>query len=279
MGGLVNDCVDYVGAKYLAPPWTHLEAESRPLLQTCLKKIKGLNAVKIVDAGFVWTEPHSKRIKVKLTVQKEVMNGVILQQTFVVEFIVQNQQCDSCQKSYQHDPWKAKLQLRQNVDHKRTFMYLEQVILKHSLFESMTQVKEEADGLDFYFPNRSAAQRIVDFFSHLVPIRAKEAKKLVSQDLRNNTTNYKYTILAEIAPICKHDLVCLPKVLAKELGGLAPIQLVVKLTSNVSLIDPMTCHRTDISQLAYYKHPFLSTFSSRALIEFTILDIQKLVLD
>jgi NMD protein affecting ribosome stability and mRNA decay len=28
--------------------------------------------VRLVDAGFIWTEPHSKRIKVKLTIQKEV---------------------------------------------------------------------------------------------------------------------------------------------------------------------------------------------------------------
>jgi hypothetical protein len=28
--------------------------------------------VRLVDAGFVWTEPHSKRLKVKLTIQKEV---------------------------------------------------------------------------------------------------------------------------------------------------------------------------------------------------------------
>lgn len=26
----------------------------------------------LIDAGFVWTEPHSKRIKVKLTIQQEV---------------------------------------------------------------------------------------------------------------------------------------------------------------------------------------------------------------
>ena len=41
--------------------------------------------VKLVDAGFVWTEPHSRRLKVKLTIQKEVLNGAILQQTFVCE--------------------------------------------------------------------------------------------------------------------------------------------------------------------------------------------------
>lgn len=29
--------------------------------------------VRLIDAGFVWTEPHSKRIKMKLTIQKEVI--------------------------------------------------------------------------------------------------------------------------------------------------------------------------------------------------------------
>lgn len=47
--------------------------------------------VRLVDASFVWTEPHSKREKVKLTIQKEVMNGAVLQQSFVVEFVVINQ--------------------------------------------------------------------------------------------------------------------------------------------------------------------------------------------
>ena len=60
--------------RYLQPPsaWVSCALESRELLSLCLKKIKGLSKVHLVDAGFVWTEPHSKRIKVKLTVQKEV---------------------------------------------------------------------------------------------------------------------------------------------------------------------------------------------------------------
>lgn len=28
--------------------------------------------VRLIDAGFLWTEPHSKRIKLKVTIQKEV---------------------------------------------------------------------------------------------------------------------------------------------------------------------------------------------------------------
>jgi len=55
--------------------------------------------VKLVDAGFVWTEPHSRRIKAKLTVQAEVMNGAILQQTFVVEYVVEPHMCMDCTRA------------------------------------------------------------------------------------------------------------------------------------------------------------------------------------
>ena len=32
--------------------------------------------VRLIDAGFLWTEPHSKRIKLKVTIQKEVSTRV-----------------------------------------------------------------------------------------------------------------------------------------------------------------------------------------------------------
>jgi nonsense-mediated mRNA decay protein 3 len=60
--------------RYLQPPknWVACDLESRELLVICIKRVKGLNKVKLTDAGFIWTEPHSRRLKVKLTVQKEV---------------------------------------------------------------------------------------------------------------------------------------------------------------------------------------------------------------
>lgn len=32
--------------------------------------------VRLIDAGFLWTEPHSKRIKLKVTIQKEVRGEI-----------------------------------------------------------------------------------------------------------------------------------------------------------------------------------------------------------
>ena len=50
----------------------HCELESKEMLSLCLSKVQGLNKVKFIDATFIWTEPHSRRIKVKITVQKEI---------------------------------------------------------------------------------------------------------------------------------------------------------------------------------------------------------------
>ena len=153
-------------SRYLRPPWTHCELESPELLTLCLKQVKGLKRVKLIDAGFVWTEPHSRRIKVKLTVQKEVLNGTLLQQSFVVEFVVTNQQCTDCQKSFTPHTWVAQVQVRQRVDHKRTFLFLEQLIIKHNAAEKCISIKEVHDGLDFQFKNKSHANRLVDFISN-----------------------------------------------------------------------------------------------------------------
>jgi nonsense-mediated mRNA decay protein 3 len=48
--------------------------------------------------------------------------------------------------------------------------------------------------------------------------------------MKNNIFNYKYCISIDIAPICKDDLVLLPKALSKELGGIGPLVLVYKIS-------------------------------------------------
>ena len=48
--------------------------------------------MEVVEAGWIWTEPHSKRLKVKLTVRKEVLNGVMVQQRVQCELVVRTMQ-------------------------------------------------------------------------------------------------------------------------------------------------------------------------------------------
>ena len=70
--------------------------------------------MKLVDAEFVLTEPHSRRIKLNITVQKEVFN-VVLQQSFIVAFVIEAKTCEDCiMESIQHAS-KAVVQLRQKA--------------------------------------------------------------------------------------------------------------------------------------------------------------------
>jgi hypothetical protein len=72
--------------------------------------------VKLVDAGFIWTEPHSKRLKVKITIQAEVFNGAILQQAFVVEYVVENHMCMECNRANANpNTWTACAQVGRRV--------------------------------------------------------------------------------------------------------------------------------------------------------------------
>ena len=76
--------------------------------------------MKLVDAGFIWTEPHSKRLKVKVTVQAEVFNGAILQQSFVVDYVVENHMCPDCERhNVNPNNWVSAVQVRLHAQGRR----------------------------------------------------------------------------------------------------------------------------------------------------------------
>jgi nonsense-mediated mRNA decay protein 3 len=214
----------------------------------CLKKLKGLSKVHLVDAGFVWTEPHSKRIKVKLTIQKEVQSGAILQQVFVVEYTVHHHMCDECHRREAQDFWRAVVQVRQKTPHKKTFLYLEQLILKHRMHTSALRVKETSDGLDFFFAQRQEARKMVDFLQTVVPCRYKTSQELVSHDIHSNTFQYKHTFSVELVPVCKNEVVCLPLKLSRSLGHMTQIAICTRVTTSLHITDPHSLQDLDLSK-------------------------------
>ncbi|KAL8487857.1 hypothetical protein ACS0TY_024241 [Phlomoides rotata] len=58
-----------------------------------------------------------------------------------------------CVKRIQANPdqWIAAVQLRQHVSHRRTFFYLEQLILKHDAAKNAIRIKQMDQGIDFFF--------------------------------------------------------------------------------------------------------------------------------
>ncbi|KAL8666292.1 MAG: hypothetical protein Q9202_001561 [Teloschistes flavicans] len=262
--------------RWLQPPnqWVTAAPESRELLALCLRKLRGLSKVRITDASFIWTEPHSRRIRVKITLQQEAFEGTILQQTFDVEYVVANNQCPDCAKSFTANTWRAVVQLRQKVPHKRTFLYLEQLILKHSAHKETINIKEAKDGLDFFYSQRNHAEKFVDFLTSVAPVRTKKSQELISMDIHTSSKSYKFTFSVELVPICKDDLVCLPIKLAKQAGNIAPLTLCHRVGTSVNLIDPNTLQTTDISSPIYWRSPFGSLADVQELVEFIVMDIE-----
>jgi nonsense-mediated mRNA decay protein 3 len=262
--------------RFLQPPgqWIKAELESRELLALCLRRLKGLTKIRLIDASFLWTEPHSRRVKVKLTVQGEAMTNTIIQQSFEVEYVVIAMQCPDCAKSYTANTWRATVQIRQKVHHKRTFLFLEQLILKHNAHVDTISIQESRDGLDFFYAQKSHAVKMIDFLNAVVPTKSKKSEELISQDIHAGSASYKFSYSVEIVPICRDDLVVLPKKLAHSMGNVSRIVLCSKISNTLQFLDPNTLQIADLSPQVYWKKPFASLAEVSQLVEFIVLDVE-----
>mmetsp|Transcript_11798 Transcript_11798/g.33881 ORF Transcript_11798/g.33881 Transcript_11798/m.33881 type:complete len:598 (+) Transcript_11798:169-1962(+) len=245
-----------------AGKWMSCPLESRELMALCLSNVSGLKASKgnaqrtrLIDAAWIWTEPHSMRLKVRLTIQKEVQKGTILQQSFTVVFVVRNQQCIECQAEFRQGSWKSLVQVRQRVSHKRTFLFLEQLILKHGAHRGCLSIETFQDGMDFYFPDKGKAARFISFLENAAPTKMKTSKKLIGTDDKSNISNYKYTNYVEICPLCKDDLLYLPARTARNHGNISRLVMVKGISNVIHLIDPLTGQVAQMSAETYWRDP------------------------
>ncbi len=282
--------------RWLQPPsqWLRAAPESRELLALCLRRLRGLSKLRVVDAGFLWTEPHSKRLKVKITVQQEAFPGsgggggsvsspdgvaagapCILQQAFEVEYVVAHAQCADCAKAYTPNTWRAVVQVRQRgAAHKRTLLHLEQLILRHGAHRDATNIRAARDGLDVFFAQRNHAERFVDFVARVAPARARKSSELVSADVHTSTANFKFAFSVELVPACRDDLVALPLSMARALGNIAPLLLCHRVGPAVGLLDPDTLQTADVPVGVYWREPFSVVAAAPQLVEFVVLQIE-----
>jgi len=260
--------------RYKRPPWMKCEKESQDMMNLCLSKIKGLNKVQLIDSSFVWTEPHSKEVKLKLTVQKEI-NKSLISTSFLVEFKEEWTQCEDCKKTFTPHIWRACVQLRQKVNHKRTFLFLEQVILKHKAQSKALNIKEHPEGVDFYFANKAQANSFCAFIHEFLPCQTKTSRQLISVDEKSNEAVYKETFRLEIAPVCQDDLIILSEENYKKMGGIGPLLLCYKQINNLKFIDPVTFETLDLDNNTYWRYALKSYIDRKALTEFLILSCEE----
>jgi len=253
--------------------WISADFESKELMGIALKRIKTNREIKIVDAAWIWTEEHSQRLKLKITLQKEIVRGAVMQQSCIVELIIRGQQCPDCNAQFNNRSWKAQVQVRQRVNHKRTFFYLEQVILKKRAQENAVKIEQFRDGLDFFFKEKNEAIRFVGFVEDACPCKTKNSKKLVSADLSSNLFHHQYTAILEIAPACKDDILLLSKNEARRLGDLPQVCLVKSVNSSIKLVDPRFGHLAELDSITYFRNPPDILLTAKHLIDFVVLDV------
>lgn len=73
---------------------------------------------------------------------------------------------------------------------------------------AITQVQ---GGINFQYDERNKAQELSEFIKDNLSCRTKMTQQLISHNEQNSEYNYKYTYIVELAPVCRDDLVMLPK--------------------------------------------------------------------
>lgn len=77
-------------------------------------------------------------------------------------------------------------------------------------------------------------------------------------------------------PRQQDDLICLPAKLASSLGSIGPLVLCSRVTSSITLLDPITLRTAVMDAPVYWRTPFKAMLTSRSLVEYIVLDIEPL---
>ena len=255
--------------RFLRPPYVKIERESADMMKLCLSRIKSYDKkIKIIDSNFIYTEPHSKVIKIKITIQKEIEKNII-SQDLIIEFKEKWNLCRDCQKLQTPHTWASCVQIRQRVPHKKTMLYLEQIILKNKMHKSSLYFEEANDGFDFFFSTRRAGEIFSNWIATVVPSKITYTKKYVS--LSTST----FTYLVDVANVAKYDLFLLDKESYKKLGGIGPLLICTRLSSRTIFEDPRTFNHLYLDGNTFFKYKFNKFCNSNQLTEFLVLDVYE----
>lgn len=299
--------------------WEHCETESPELLRLCLKRIPalqgssggsgtsqhqaaGVSNLHLVDASWVWTEPHSRRLKVRLTVRAELTgsgrssttsgSGVTVQQRCMVELVECWKQCPECNREFTNRTWQAVVQLRQkraDGNSRRGLVLLEAALAKNAdVRRHVLSVDPTRHGFDFYFLSLMHARLFSSYIARIAPMRIKTTQKLVSTDVKSNTANVKHTVACDVVPLCRDDLIIVDKRVASGGGGAAGylagrLCLVDRMSSVVRLVDASPPRSATMDRCFVDIHPdkywrgekyYRLLFSSTRLTRFVVLDVE-----
>jgi nonsense-mediated mRNA decay protein 3 len=266
------------------------EPESPQLLALCLQQVNGLKSGKLhlVDSQWVWTEPHSMRFKLRLTV-RAVVESTTIEQRCLVELHCKFTPCPDCEKQYKNRTWGALVQIRQrrpDGSGKSGLAVLEMALAKNAnVRKHVLRMDTKQDGFDFYLLGLSQAQALAQYLQRILPIKISTSPKMVSEDKTNNVANMKYSVVCNVVPICKHDLIVIDKAIAKGVKFTGRLALVTSVKKSIHFIDAsmsatgsLAQYEMDMGPDNYYKYEknILVYQSSNRLLPFVVLDVEMI---
>lgn len=110
-----------------------------------------------------------------------------------------------------------------------------------------SNVKPVPTGIDFFFAKQQDSRKLIEFVQTVLPVKYSYAQQLISQDIKNNTYDYKHVYCVDVCPITKDSLICLPKKLAQSMGNLSQFAVCLRVTNVLSLIDPATLQMVEVN--------------------------------
>lgn len=272
--------------------WEGLELESEQLLAFLLRRVKtallGKRAVSAIeglsralgdgtltldDARFVWTEPHSRRVKLEVVVGHSGEGGASKHKC-ELEFYEERRRCKSClgesstrgrKMGSGGGDFNSKIQVRvKGTGGKRTMRSLEDALKE--LGGAATAARRHAAGFDVEFASRQHAAKFLSELrrSGRAPLRVEQpTKKLVTHDEHTNAADWQRTTLVWVPPIDKHDVV---------VTGSSAFALVVGVRNTLRVVDLVTRNERDVTAEQYFKDPFEAVMSTTDLADFEVLD-------
>jgi len=286
-----RECRKYQNHKKI---YVHCDWESIELLQLCLKEIKGLRrnrSIRLVDTNFVYTEPHSKRVKLKLVVQKDISADIesstsqYFRQTLMFEFKIRFNMCDKCARESANETqnWEAVTQIRQHHAHSstKTLEWIENKILQSDAHVDAVGVRNTGTGLDIYWGKSRESKRFLDFVKKIVPCRVTSTKTLISHDVKSNTHRYQYTHRIDVVPLSKFDLVWIGSKKRSLYGdiprGIAIVTSVQGSTVRLTHVTDDSYKSCDVPAITLWRNPLdpvVSLERDKTRI-FLVLDVDK----
>lgn len=272
--------------------WEGLDWESEQLLAFLLRRVKsallGKRAVSAIeglsralgdgklsldDARFVWTEPHSRRVKLEVVVGHAGEGGASKHKC-ELEFYEERRRCKTClgesstrgrKMGSGGGDFNSKVQVRvKGAGGKRTLRSLEDALKQ--LGGAATAARRHAAGFDVEFASRQHAAKFLSDLrrSGRAPLRVEQpTKKLVTHDEHTNAADWQRTTLVWVPPIDKHDIV---------VSGSSTFALVVGVRNTIRVVDLVTRNERDVTAEQYFKDPSEAVMSTTDLVDFEVLD-------